>query len=273
MNNFEKEYYESDRFWAGEAVQDEGNMNRFRETASMIPEDVTSLTDIGCGNGIFVNYLQKESSELNLLAIDRSKAALRFVKTEKKEGDIADIPLADQSYDCVTCLEVIEHLPVEIYRKALSELTRVSRKYVIISVPYAENLEKNHTQCPNCKSIFNADLHLRNFSDETIRHLLDENNFECVLTKKTGEHVFFKGHDRFTRMFYPEHFRVWRSPICPICGYKTEHIPMLETVTDQTGNTASTSHRSLISYFTVFPKLVWPKEKKYYWIVGLYKRK
>jgi SAM-dependent methyltransferase len=273
MSDFEKEYYESDRFWEGDALQDDNNFDRIRQTAAMIPSEVNSLTDIGCGNGIFVNYLQKQSPEINILAIDRSKAALRFVKTEKKEGDIVEIPLTDQSFDCVTCLEVIEHLPVEIYRKALSELTRVSRKYVIVSVPYAENLEKNHTQCPNCKSIFNADLHLRNFSDEAIRHLLVENNFDCVMIKKAGEQVFFKGHDRFTRMFYPEHFRMWRSPICPICGYKTEYKPVTEPVTGQTGNTHSTPHRSLISYFTVFPKLFWPKEKKYYWIMGLYKRK
>lgn len=273
MNNFEKEYYESDRFWAGEAVQDEGNMNRFRETASMIPDDVACLADIGCGNGIFVNYLQKQSPQLFIMAIDRSKAALRFVKTEKKEGDIAEIPLADQSFDCITCLEVIEHLPVEIYKKALTELSRTSKKYVIISVPYAENLEKNHTQCPNCKSIFNADLHLRSFSEESFRHLLDENNFECKRTKKAGEQIFFKGHDRFTRIFYPKHFRMWRSPICPICGFKTELNSLAEPVTDQTQNNHSAPRRSLISYFTMVPKLFWPKEKKYYWIMGLYKRK
>ncbi len=273
MSNFEQEYYESDRFWEGEAIQDENNLTRIRETASMIPADTLTLTDIGCGNGVFANYLQKEIPKLNVLAIDRSKAALKFVKTEKKEGDIADIPLPDESFDCVTCLEVIEHLPVEVYLKALSELTRVSKKYVIISVPYAENLEKNHTQCPQCKSVFNADLHLRNFSDETIQHLLEESNFECILIKKAGEQVFFKGHYQFAKLFYPEHFRHWRSPICPICGYKAEEKSISEKVMKQTENVASTPRRSLISYFTVIPKLFWPKEKKYYWIMGLYKRK
>ncbi len=133
MNNFEKEYYESERFWEGEALQDEGNIKRIKETASLIPPDTTSLVDIGCGNGVFVNYLQKEIPNLNLFAIDRSKSALKYVKTENKEGDIADIPLPDNSFDCVTCLEVIEHLPVGVFQKALSELVRISNKYVIIS--------------------------------------------------------------------------------------------------------------------------------------------
>ncbi len=273
MKSFEEEYYESERFWEGEALQDEGNIKRIKETASLIPPDTTSLVDIGCGNGVFVNYLQKEIPNLNLFAIDRSKSALKYVKTENKEGDIADIPLPDNSFDCVTCLEVIEHLPVGVFQKALSELVRISNKYVIISVPYDENLEKNHTQCPQCKSLFNADLHLRKFSDESIRQLLAGHNFECILTKKTGSQVFYKGHYQFTKLFYPEHVRVWRSPICPICGYKTIENQVPKDVNKQNTNAVQTSHRSLISYFTGLPKLFWPKEEKNYWIIGLYKRK
>ena len=273
MSSFEKDYYEAEQFWEGEAIHDENNMNRIKETASMIPSDTNSLTDIGCGNGIFVNYLRNQFPTLDLLAIDRSRTALKFVKTEKKEGDIADIPLADKSYDCVTCLEVIEHLPVEVYTKALTELTRVAKRYVILSVPYAEQLEKNYNQCPQCKTIFNADLHLRNFSDAAIKNLLEENNFECLLVKKAGAQTFFKGHYLFTKLFYPELFRQWRSPICPVCGYKTKVNPVSENGNMPEIKTLPAPRRSLISYFTGLPKLFWPKEKKYYWIIALYQRK
>jgi SAM-dependent methyltransferase len=273
VSDFEKEYYESDRFWEGDAIQDQNNINRIQETAGMIPSDAVSLVDIGCGNGVFVNYLQKEKPGLKLMAVDRSTTALKFVRTDKMEGDIADIHLDDRSFDCVSCLEVIEHLPIGIFKKALSELTRISKKYVIISVPYAEDLEKNHTQCPSCKSIFNADLHLRNFSDERMKHLLEENGFEMIGVKKAGEQRFYKGHARFAKSFYPNHFRTWNSPICPICGYKSgtpETVAQTETVP---ANRSAPARRSLVSYFTVIPKLFWPKETKYYWIIALYKRK
>ena len=168
MSNFEKEYYESEQFWEGEAIQDENNLNRFRETAAMVPAETASLADIGCGNGLFVNYLHQEKPWLNLMGIDRSETALKYVKTNKQAGDIAAIPLPDNAYDCVTCLEVIEHLPVDVYATALAELARVAQKHIIISVPYAEELEENHTQCPECKTIFNADLHMRNFSESSM---------------------------------------------------------------------------------------------------------
>jgi ubiquinone/menaquinone biosynthesis C-methylase UbiE len=273
MNDFEKEYYEADIFWEGEALQDENNLTRVKETAALIPEDANSLLDVGCGNGVFVNYLQQLLPGLKLLAIDRSHAALKYVKTEKREGDIADIPLADRSYDCVTCLEVIEHLPIGVFQRALSELTRVAKQYVIVSVPYAEELERNHTQCPECKSIFNADLHLRTFSEKKIDHLLEKYNFQCVATKKAGKQASFKGHYFFTRIFYPEQFRSWRSPICPICGYRVSAANASSTTDDHAVATSAIRPRSVISYFTGVPKLFWPKETKYYWIIGLYRRK
>src|SRR5882762_8600681 len=121
MSDFEKEYYESESFWEGEMVQDAANQERIRFTSDFIPRDVKSLADIGCGNGVFVNQLKVTKPALELMAIDRSLAALKYVKTEKKQGDISDIPLRDRSVDCATCLEVIEHLPVAVYENALNE--------------------------------------------------------------------------------------------------------------------------------------------------------
>jgi ubiquinone/menaquinone biosynthesis C-methylase UbiE len=272
MSSFEKAYYESETFWQGDAVHDEANLLRIRETAAMIPDDVNSLTDVGCGNGVFLNHLQKESLRLRLLAIDRSRTALKYVQTDKLEADIAALPLADLSHDCVTCLEVIEHLPVDAFEMALSELARIAKRYVILSVPYDENLEKNHTQCPQCKSLFNLDLHFRSFSADAIYRLLQEHDFECVTTKKTGAQTSFKGHYRFEKIFYPAHFRSWRSPICPICGYKTKEHSVQQTGTIRSTN-ASSPRRSFISYLTVLPKLFWPKETTNYWIIALYKRR
>lgn len=267
MSTLESEYYEARDFWAGEALQDANNIDRIHRTADLIPADATSLADIGCGNGVFVNYLEQAKPALDLFAIDRSRTALEFVKTTKSEGDITSIPLANGSYDCVTCLEVVEHLPVDIFQTALSELARVARKYIIVSVPYAENLERNHTQCPQCKSIFNSDLHLRTFSDDSFLHLLDGQNFHCVRTVKAGKQTSFVGHDRYSRFFYPEHFRTWRSPICPICGYKSE-----VAASTTGGSPPLARRRRLISYFSALPKLIWPKETSYYWILGLFQR-
>jgi len=275
MSSFEKEYYEADRFWEGESLSDAGNLLRIQRTTAFIPEDVKSLADIGCGNGIFLNYLHDKNPGLQLTGVDRSETALRFVKTSNLPGDIAAIPLSDHSVDCVSCLEVIEHLPVTVFDQALRELARVSKQYIIVSTPYSEVLEENHTQCPRCKSIFNADLHLRNFSVAEIENLLEPYGYHCVKHELLGERINYKGHYLFRKIFYPKQFRQWRSPICPICGYREAQAPLPThpVVTESPVMAMNGVHRrSLLSYVSWLPKTVWPKEKKYYWILALYKK-
>ena len=50
-------------------------------------------------------------------------------------GDVSKIPLRTASFDCVLAAEVLEHIPFEIFGLALDELIRVSRRYIIITLP------------------------------------------------------------------------------------------------------------------------------------------
>jgi ubiquinone/menaquinone biosynthesis C-methylase UbiE len=265
MESFEKQYYEDLAFWEEGMLMDENNKLRFQLTVNLVPEDVKSLADIGCGNGIFLNFLHLNRNEIVLTGVDRSSTALGFVKFNKQIAEINALPFEDNSFDCVTCLEVIEHLPHQVYEKALSELTRISKKYVIISVPYNENVEDGYTKCPSCKSIFNSDLHLRNFQESEMSGLLMHTGFIEKKTQTFGDCFKFLGHDLFRKLFYPEQILQWQSPICPICGY-TDNSKEVTTT-----NTSKES-KKLITRFTSIPKLFWPKVKRHYWIMSLYEK-
>jgi ubiquinone/menaquinone biosynthesis C-methylase UbiE len=52
-------------------------------------------------------------------------------------ADIRDLPFVDASFDTVIAFEVLEHIPWDQVEKALAELHRVTKRYVIISIPYA----------------------------------------------------------------------------------------------------------------------------------------
>ena len=265
MTDFEKKYYESNTFWDGEMLQDENNQLRIKLTAELIPGNVKSLVDIGCGNGVFLNYLAKNKTYLDLLGVDRSETALSYVKTEKKVADITKLPFDDNSFDCVTCLEVIEHLPANVYEIALKELTRISKKYVIISVPYNEKIEDSYTKCPSCLSIFNYELHLRSYLRNDMNNLLDNYSFKVSSIQTFGNVIKYWGHNLFVKIFYPKQLLKWNSPICPLCGFS-------EDKKNELFRSKPLLKRSIVSYFTSLPKLVWPKTKRHYWIMALYQK-
>lgn len=276
MSTFEKEYYQANKFWEESSLSDENNLHRFQETVRMIPEYVKTIADIGCGNGLFIKKIHQDRPDLYTMGFDRSNVALSYVLGEKKEGSIEHIALLDAAYDCVSCLEVIEHLPVGIYEQALSELARISNKFLLISVPYRENLEMDANQCPNCKSIFNSNLHLRNYDAAAFTSLFDRYGFKCVETKLLGKIVNYKYHFQYRKFFYSEQFRKWLSPICPICGYQGEaHNSTVEYRVTPEGNTKLAQYvlRKAKGLFTAIPKALWPKEQRYYWIIGVFEKK
>ena len=89
-----------------------------------------SLLEIGVGNRTVSNYLKEHGYSLTTCDIDPDLAP-DYV------ADIRSLPFEDNSFDAVLAYEVLEHIPWEEVPAALKELQRVSKKYVLLSVPYS----------------------------------------------------------------------------------------------------------------------------------------
>jgi hypothetical protein len=62
--------------------------------------------------------------------------AARGARGRLRWADLSkQLPWDDRSFDVVTCFETLEHLPPELSAHAVSELARVSRGYVVASIP------------------------------------------------------------------------------------------------------------------------------------------
>jgi ubiquinone/menaquinone biosynthesis C-methylase UbiE len=110
-----------------------------------------TIADIGCGRGMFLWPLVSEFPTTMIAAIDENpKHADRAKVIGNGTGEYLDghnmgatkLWWGDKAMDCITALEVLEHIPD--YEKAISEIMRVARKNVIISVPSKEDDNPEH---------------------------------------------------------------------------------------------------------------------------------
>lgn len=97
------------------------------EALSLKPE---SILEVGVGDHVFGNYIEKNTD----IRYESADVASDLHPTHT--GSIEKLPLPDSSYDLVCAFEVLEHLPFEKLPTALKELSRVSKRYVLISIPH-----------------------------------------------------------------------------------------------------------------------------------------
>lgn len=146
-----------------------------------IPEDVQSIIDVGCGNGLITYVL---SEKYTVLGVDRSQKALAFVNSDKLLASCDKIPVANKSFDLVLCSEVLEHLPDDVFYSTINELDRIANKYILISVPNQESINKGMIRCPKCQFVYHRNLHMRSFNHEVFAKLYP--TYELIEHKAFG---------------------------------------------------------------------------------------
>lgn len=240
------------------------DLDRINVLTGHIPDDVKSILDVGCGGGIFLNHLMSYSDRFDrLCGVDRSRSALRYVETQKSLASINQLPFGNNVFDMVSSLEVIEHLPTDIYNLALEELHRTSKKYILICVPYNQDLSKSLVKCNVCFTRYNPDYHVRSFDNLSIINLFNNYKAKCLETFYIHRAPYYIGRSYlllFVRSFLGK--RIPWYAICPLCGYKN----------DLEGISGSTANRNQLLLDDILKKIFtfWPHKLSYKWIAGLY---
>lgn len=146
------------------------------------PLKIESILDVGCGEGITLDNFKKKGIGKKLYGIDYSDEALKIGKKiypdlNLKKGDIYAIKEKDNSYDLVMATEVLEHL--EDPEKALNELIRVSKKYVLLSVPNEPFfIVANFLRGKYLKNFGNHPEHINHWTFISFRNFLKNNGLK-----------------------------------------------------------------------------------------------
>ena len=134
--NFRDKYTQSGRL--GQLLIDRF-YNAVHELVRECASELGAVLEIGVGEGFSTQRISRmlppgtpfEASEFHPARAELAKR--RNPQVSVSQESIYALNRKPSSFDLVMCLEVLEHL--EDPRAGLAELARVSRKYVIVSVP------------------------------------------------------------------------------------------------------------------------------------------
>jgi hypothetical protein len=117
-----------------------------------------------------------------VVGFDYSKDVLRGAGWPVVAGDAARLPFRDGSFDLTLSTQVIEHLTDEELAGLAGELARVSRRWILLTTTYRENLEQACVRCPACGRVFNAYGHLRSFDEQSLAAVVPGGRVRRVAT-------------------------------------------------------------------------------------------
>ena len=102
----------------------------FYQIDSVIKTNPKTILEVGIGNKMVSNYLKQVG--FDVVACDFNKKLNPDIV-----ADIKNLPFKDGNFDVVLACEILEHIPFEDVQTAVSELHRVSKKNIIVSIPYS----------------------------------------------------------------------------------------------------------------------------------------
>jgi len=99
-----------------------------------------SLLDVGCGEGVLVHRWAQRLGERRVVGIDLEEPSIQAGWAERRAPNLEyrvmraeNLPFADDEFDLVSAIEVLEHVPNPEH--TLSEMARCGQRHLLVSVP------------------------------------------------------------------------------------------------------------------------------------------
>jgi ubiquinone/menaquinone biosynthesis C-methylase UbiE len=138
----------------------------------------TSVLDVGCGEGVVTERLARLLAPTEVLGVDADEAHLSEEWRRRTApnlsfatGSAYELPFADDSFDLVCAVEVLEHL--ERPRDALAEMRRVAGRALLLSVPDEPAWRISHMLAgKNVRALGNTPGHINHWSRRAFADLI-----------------------------------------------------------------------------------------------------
>jgi 2-polyprenyl-3-methyl-5-hydroxy-6-metoxy-1,4-benzoquinol methylase len=138
-----------------------------------------SVLDVGCGEGVLTARWAERLGSRRVVGVDLLDPKLEAHWEGRRRENLEfqamradDLQFADDEFDLATAIEVLEHVPDP--ERTLSEMTRVARRHLLVSVP-REPLWRalNVARGAYLRELGNTPGHVNHFSRRSFISLLE----------------------------------------------------------------------------------------------------
>lgn len=152
---------------------------RVSDLLALLPDRLESALDIGARDGFISRLLADRSSRVT--ALDLTLPAIPDSRIECVQGNLMNLQFPDGAFELVFCAEVLEHIPPTSLRQACLELARVSERYIMVGVPYKQDIRLGRTICRSCGQTNPPWGHVNSFDEKRLASLFPT----CRIAKRS----------------------------------------------------------------------------------------
>jgi hypothetical protein len=196
---------------------------RIDSLMDMVPRGLASAIDVGARDGFLSVSLTDRVD--HVIALDLIVPDIAHPRVTAVAGDAARLGFPDSSFDVVLCAEVLEHIASPALEVICAELVRVSRRYILIGVPFEQDTRFGRLTCRVCGHHNPPWGHVSIFDEPRLRQL-----FAGLQVRK----VSFAGTCRSRTNFLSAALNdwagnpwgpYWQEETCIACGSRFAELP------------------------------------------------
>lgn len=156
---------------------------RIADLMALVPAGMDRVLDIGARDGFLSKLLAQRCG--SVVALDLELPVIEGDRISCVQGNASALDFPEAYFDLVFCAEVLEHIEPRVLGKACEEIGRVSRKYLLLGVPYKQDIRDGRTTCYTCGAKNPPGGHVNQFDKRVLARLFHA--YDVVTTAYVGQ--------------------------------------------------------------------------------------
>lgn len=193
---------------------------RIANLLGLVPPGLMTALDVGARDGFLSVAMTAKVAQV--VALDLVEPEVSHPQVSVMAGDATGLSFPEGCFDLVLCAEVLEHIASPALEQVCRELARVSRRFVLIGVPFEQDTRYGRLTCQACGHHNPPWGHVSTFDERRLRTLFADLR---VLE------ISFAGLDRNRTNFISAALNdlacnpwgpYWQEEACIACGARLE---------------------------------------------------